>query len=380
MSRPTILAYYFPSWHQDPRNAEWFGDGWTEWKLLADAKPRFDGHRQPRIPVSGEIDESDPAVFDEQIDIATRHGVDGFIFDFYWYDDGPYLNAALDGGYLNASKRDDITFSLMWANHNLTNIFPSASPAIEKPVLKRGPVDRQTFERMAEHVIEHYFSQPSYLKVNGRPSFSVYEIGSLIEGLGGVSATRDALEWFDARTKAAGHAGLHLDAVVWGFEFLPGGIVAEDPAGLIDELGFASASSYVWIHHIQPGSQPFPSGRWDEVEAAAFTAYDDYATSLNVEFSPNVTVGWDATPRTAQDVEFTEGPYPWIPVFDPSPAEFERGLRRAAAFFERHPREHPFLSINAWNEWTEGSSLLPDTDNGTGYLEAIHRVFGPVPR
>lgn len=376
MTRPKILAYYFPSWHLDPRNAKWFGEGWNEWQLLRDARPRFEGHRQPRVPAHGEIDESDPLVFDEQIDLAAAHGVDGFLFDFYWYDDGPYLNAALDKGYLQAPHRNDLEFALMWANHNLTNIFPSAAPDVDKPLLKEGPLDRAAFERMAEHIIENYFSQPSYIRIDGRPLFSIYEIGSLIEGLGGAHAAREALDWFDERARAAGHAGIHFDAVMWGFEFLPGGITVNAPERVVDDLGFSSASSYVWIHHLDPAVHSFPTSDWKGVEDAAFTAYEEYANTLSVDFSPNVTVGWDASPRTAQDTEFKEGPYPWLPVWDPSPAEFERGLRRAADFLDRHPRQRPVISINAWNEWTEGSYLLPDTVNGTEYLKAIHTVFG----
>ena len=36
----------------------------------------------------------------------------------------------------------------------------------------------------------------------------------------------------------------------------------------------------------------------------------------------------------------------------------------------------PFaVMLNAWNEWTEGSYLLPEKRTGTAYLEALRRVF-----
>jgi hypothetical protein len=35
------------------------------------------------------------------------------------------------------------------------------------------------------------------------------------------------------------------------------------------------------------------------------------------------------------------------------------------------------VTINSWNEWTEGSHLEPDTTTTLKYLEAIKEVFDP---
>ena len=34
------------------------------------------------------------------------------------------------------------------------------------------------------------------------------------------------------------------------------------------------------------------------------------------------------------------------------------------------------ITVNAWNEWTEGSYLLPDTTHGLAYLTAIRETLG----
>ena len=377
MPRPTILAYYFPDWHSDPRNSAWFGEGWDEWTLLDAAKPRFDGHRQPRVPLAGHVDESDPVVAAAQIELAAAHGVDGFLVDYYWYDDGPYLAGALSNGLMKAPNRDKVCFALMWANHELVDIFPHTDPTSAGPRrLKDGAISRPAFEQMVEHIIEGYFRQPNYLTVDGKPWFSLYEIGNFIAGMGGVDEARDAVEWFRKRVIDAGFPGLHLDAVVWGFGVLPTAITVDDPATLLTTLGFDNATSYVWIHHADLDAFDFPQGDVGQLRDAAFADYDRLARTLPVPFHPNVTVGWDSTPRIAQDVPFVRGRYPFVPVFDQTPAEFEVALRRASKFIDEHPTEHPIITINAWNEWTEGSALLPDVTHQLGFLEALRDVFG----
>jgi hypothetical protein len=286
------------------------------------------------------------------------------------------LSRALDDGLLAADNIGDISFALMWANHDLVNIFPSPEPGAEHDRLKTGAISRAAFESFARTVVEKYFTHDSYLKIDGAPWLSIYQIGSLVEGLGGVDETVDALSWFRSLARQHGFPDIHLDAVVWGFGVLPRAVTVDSPEQLLRALSIQSASSYVWIHHDDLARHPFPEGDTSRLRAAAFEEYERYATTLPVTFYPNVTVGWDPSPRTNQDVAYERADYPWNPIFDASPEEFALGLSAARDFLTRHDPPHPIVTINAWNEWTEGSSLLPDTHNGTAFLEAIRAVFG----
>ena len=42
------------------RNEKNKGKGWSEWELIKAAKPRFPNHDQPKKPLWGYTDESDP--------------------------------------------------------------------------------------------------------------------------------------------------------------------------------------------------------------------------------------------------------------------------------------------------------------------------------
>ena len=68
-------VYYFPDYHTEPRNDPYHGSGWTEWELMKVARPRFPGHQQPKQPLWGYEDESDPAVMSRKIDAAADHAL-----------------------------------------------------------------------------------------------------------------------------------------------------------------------------------------------------------------------------------------------------------------------------------------------------------------
>ncbi len=131
--------------------------------------------------------------------------MDSFIFDWYWYDNQPFLHRALEQGFLRAPNRERMQFSLMWANHDWIDIMPLKRSERDLPrVVYPGNISLQSFLDAADYIIETYFKAPSYWRIDGAPYFSIYEIFRLVSSFGGVAAARQALDIFRQKTQAAG--------------------------------------------------------------------------------------------------------------------------------------------------------------------------------
>ena len=127
-----VGAIYFGDWHVDPIMQLLHGPNWTEWNLVQHATPRWEGHLQPNVPSEAagwgpSHPENDPANMAVRIDAAADHGIDFFMFDWYWYARGtkasgpegfPFLDGALEDGFLKAPNRARLKFCLMWATQD----------------------------------------------------------------------------------------------------------------------------------------------------------------------------------------------------------------------------------------------------------------------
>ena len=210
-----VAAFVWPSYHPDDRAKVFWPMGIGEWETVMKNAPKFEGHEQPRFPLWGYVNESDRYVMEMQIAAAADHGVNVFIYDWYWYDGMPFLEACVNDGFLKASNNSRMKFYLMWANHDVGLGWDkrNADDAFlhkNKALIWRGGQDRAEFEKIAHRWIEKYFSQPTYYQIDGKPVLMIYDLNTFINGLGGLEQAKDALAWFRSEVKKAGFKGLEL--------------------------------------------------------------------------------------------------------------------------------------------------------------------------
>lgn len=357
-----IAAYYFPNYHADARNEAFHGKGWTEWELMKVAHPRFPGHQQPKIPLWGYEDEADPAVMAKKITVARNYGIDAFVFDWYWYD-GPYLQRALDEGFLQAENQHELKFALMWANHDWYDRHPINRDIFNQKMLYKWSSTRENIGGVWDMLIEKYLLRDNYWQVDGSPYFSIYATNRFIKQMGGVDEAAEVLADFRDRAKKAGLPGIHLNAV-W-YDNLDSQPSSPCPyADWVKKVGFDSYTSYNCMFDHPLWNSSLQVTYRQSNEAYLGLAHKAF-TTLPAPYFPVVTAGWDSSPRTTQSDRYELLGYPWLPVMESDPEAFGELLEKLAAY---HPQT---IFVNAWNEWTEGSYLEPDDRIGMALLEKI---------
>lgn len=378
-----VAVYYFPNYHADSINERWHGKGWTEWDLVKVSRPRFEGHLQPKIPSWGYFDEADPKWAAKEIDLAADHGIDVFIYDWYWYEpSGLYLQEGLEKGFLKAQNNQRLKFALMWANHNWANIHPTPYTNFQQQ-LTDGKVSPQIWDMITNYIIANYFKQPNYWKIDGKPYFSIFETTNFIASFGSIEKAAEAMQLFEEKVKKAGFPGLHFNCIDQGITDHSLQNVLKNKRTTADAfraLKTNSITSYNFLYAYDLSKAGWPKADYQKAIEANVNYWPVISSKYaNFEYYPNVTMGWDVTPRLIQSDKFDSFKgYPWTPVFngDNTPAAFESGLVKAKNFIDSKDYKHKIIILNAWNEWTEGSYLLPEKKTGTKYLEAIKNVFG----
>jgi hypothetical protein len=208
---------------------------------------------------------------------------------------------------------------------------------------------------MIRYVAERYFARPTYLRVAGKPYFSIFDSTFFIQELG-LPAAREAVARAKRWLADAGFGGMYLAAIE------PSAHVIGDVAA----LGFDAVTNYVllprWKGDFRQDYETLAlerAGEWPLIAARA-----------GLPYSPSVSPGWDASPRGADFGPNRPDKYPWWPVVTGEhPDRFRDALARAVTYSTGNAE--PLVFVASLNEWSEGHYLEPDTRFGEGWLEAV---------
>ncbi|MBQ7343997.1 MAG: glycoside hydrolase family 99-like domain-containing protein [Clostridia bacterium] len=367
MNNYDIAAFIWPAYTgNDDRARMFWREGYGEWQSVQNAKKNSalkpKDYVWDRRPLWGYVNEADPRVMEMEIECAKEHGVNVFIYDWYWYDDRPFLANCLEEGYLKARNNDLVKFYIMWSNHDAPHVWNiDLSDEIPYETIWRADVDRDIFNKLVDLWIERYFTHPSYYKIDGCPVFMMYDVLNFVKGMGSVEKAREALEHFRQRVCESGFPGLHLQCVMTEHKDRVVKRHGMDFADLYRALGFDSLTEYQW--------KVFNEMRGDYLDSirAAKENYNEMDKLDGILYFPQVSVGWDNNPRFKNFMPSV--------IKNNTPKNVELAMRQAKTFVDTHSLPAPLVIVNSWNEWTETSYLEPDNLNGYGYLEAIKRVF-----
>lgn len=374
-----VICFYLPQYHPIPENDLWWGTGFTDWRNVVKARPRFKGHGQPHIPADlGFYDLRLEETRLAQAALAEQYGISGFCYHHYWFNGRLLLERPFNE--VLASGRPEFPFCLCWANENWTRRWDGR----EREILIAQRYEEYDANRHIE-CLDQAFRDPRYITIHGKPLFLVYRPDDLPNASEIVKAWRWAVE-------RRGYPGIFLAAVETAFSRLAptdtvklgfDAIVEFQPNVLKLNLALHGRNGPAGI--MRSLRRSFNTLRrsfnkltdvlgFERIGQQEITLRYDYRSLVDADLArpkpaytafPCVMPSWDNTARrsVAQVIE------------NDDPDLYARWLRGALQRVARYHREEQVVLINAWNEWAEGCHLEPDVRNGKRFLEATKRAI-----
>lgn len=185
-NRTKTIAFYLPQFHRTPENDKWWGEGYTEWTAVKQAKPLFENHYQPHIPLNENYyNLLDKSTMMWQAELMRQYGVDGLCFYHYYFGNGKKV---LEKPAENLILWKDINmpFCFCWANESWVRSWSNISgnswdinhEGVEnsnssKYLIKQEYGSEKEWEEHYNY-LQLFFEDKRYIKKEGRPLFIIY--------------------------------------------------------------------------------------------------------------------------------------------------------------------------------------------------------------
>ena len=355
------IAFYLPQFHPIAENDEWWGRGFTEWRNVAKARPKFSGHLQPRLPADLgfydlRLDEARVA----QVEMAKAFGLHGFCYYHYWFNGRRLLERPLE--IMLRSREAAFPFTLCWANENWTRRWDGQDQEV---LMKQEYSEADDLDHI--RFLCPILADPRYIRVEGKPLLLIYRTERL------PNAQRTVEIWREEALRL-GVGELYLARVDCETEFDPRTI------GMDASIEFAPTWRSMPPRYFGDGLVGAVRRRLDYRTAHGRNSvyrYRDLAHHLmNIDAQSDYArfrcacPSWDNSPRR---------PNTGSTIFlNPEPKCFEEWVRFLVKTRQRVGVERAPIFINAWNEWAECAQMEPCDRFGTGFLEALRAGLGGV--
>ena len=357
-----IIAFYLPQFHEFKENNEWWGKGFTEWNNVKGAKPLFEGHNQPRIPLNKNyynLLEDDVAEW--QAKLAEEYGIYGFCYYHYWFDGKMLMEKPMER--MLSNKNITLPFCICWANENWTRTWADKSREV---LISQTYGDREDWKKHYEY-FRSFFKDDRYIKVDGKPVLVIYRpeiIGPL----------REMLTMWNEMAKADGFPGVCFmyqfknynhqkdkdgDMFDFGIEYQP----------IFSRWEYKKSFSFIrkfiinWVSdllHLKTNEKNVVCMDYDKEWKRILKT-----RPRDEKMIPGAFTDWDNSPRHKNK---------GFVYLNANPQKFENYLKQQLLRTETVYNKD-MLFMFAWNEWGEGGYLEPDEKYGYGYLEAVKNAL-----
>ncbi len=305
------------------------GEGWD----ASSPFPEFDTYL-------GFYDEGLRETSDWELKWMAEHGID--FMHVCWYC--PYGNqvapikkmrvshSALNDGYMNAKYSDLVDFCIMWENNGQ---------------------DVTSFEQFKQFIWpywkEYYFSDDRYARLDNKAVLTVWNKDKMKSAFGGTDAgVNEAFKFMDEELKAMGYDGILL-------LYQTQGANSEGHYRSLEGMGFDSTYGYHW-----------GTNGWNpDHQINCNTKNAEYSRNY-AHHIPTISIGFNDVGRNNTRDKIITGE---------DHLKVAENIKEILATYNTGTWKDNTLMVSTWNEYSEGTYVMPTDEMGFAYLENIRKVF-----
>lgn len=347
-----VLAINLPAFHRIQENDKWWGEGFTEWDNVKSGKPLYYNHYQPIKPLNNNYyDLSHKEDIEYQMKLADKYGLYGFIYYHYWFGNGKMLFEK-PAEIIRDRIKYQFHYCFCWANESWITTWHGLKP---KTLLEQKYPGINDWEKHYNY-LEPFFYDNRYIKIENQPVLFIYNASA-------IPNYDEMIKYFNKRCKEKGFKGIYIVEYISSknqklqsnktkavMEFEPLYTTFFD----ISKLNLIKRFI---CRKINKTDYQFYDKLWSYIIHRTRT----YNKKTIIK---SCFIGWDNSARKGKNSMIVKGK---------TPRAFASNLQKLIQI-KRKDASNEYLVINAWNEWSEGAYLEPDTLDQYRYLQIIRKL------